>query len=49
MVGPSAIQKLQLAVLDDVGEVIVDVFQAPAQAHFHSEPEPSLQLPQDLG
>ena len=48
VVGPITIQQLQLAVLDDVGEVLVDVFEAPAQAHFHSEPEPSLQLPQDL-
>lgn len=54
MEGPTAttillfVQQLQFSVLDDVGEVLIDVFEASAEAHFHSETEPFLQFPHDL-
>jgi len=48
VVGASAVEEFKFAVLDDAGEVLVDVFEASAEAHFHAEAEPSLELPENL-
>jgi len=46
--GAGAVEEFKFAVLDDAGEVLVDVFEASAEAHFHAEAEPSLELPETL-